>query len=454
MDSKDDISQYEMNEHLYEYSIDEHGFPIKEPLEKKSNIAIKPRALAALVALLTVGLLLILLLLIILVGMTGSLLLNTFKDVDYGPTISPLTSTSCNCTSSGSPANSQSALVLQQVLEMMQNISEHFMMHSMNNSDNIDAIKQLSQTSASQLNNVVTILSDVKNSSTSTSGIINNVLLIAEDLLTLHNGSTLINSLQPVSCKDIKATLPNSPTGYYHVNSRNIYCNMEELCGSTGGWTRLGYLDMSDYTQNCPPDFTLRQSGGVRVCGRSSADTTGSCKSVKFTTNGISYSSICGRVVGYQYGSPDASRPSNQHNNIDSYYIDGVSITRGSPRQHVWSLMAGVYDSYLHILSNCPCSNNSQQNSTLQSFIGNNYFCESGNPNPSWGGLLYTVDPLWDGTGCGPFETQCCTAPGLPWFYRDYGNVSLTDYIELRTCCDQRVNDEDVTVAFYEIYVK
>ena len=63
---------------------------------------------------------------------------------------------------------------------------------------------------------------------------------------------------------------------------------------------------------------------------------------------------MCGRVVGYQYGSTDAVYPGrytgetygsvidSSHNDINSYYVDGVSITRGSPRQHVWTLMAGL----------------------------------------------------------------------------------------------------------------
>ena len=59
----------------------------------------------------------------------------------------------------------------------------------------------------------------------------------------------MFNSIRPVSCKDIKAAHPNSPSGYYYVNSRNIYCNMGELCGQDGGWTRIAYLDM---TENCP----------------------------------------------------------------------------------------------------------------------------------------------------------------------------------------------------------
>uniref|UniRef100_A0A1X7T0C0 Uncharacterized protein n=1 Tax=Amphimedon queenslandica TaxID=400682 RepID=A0A1X7T0C0_AMPQE len=62
------------------------------------------------------------------------------------------------------------------------------------------------------------------------------------------------------------------------------------------------------------------------------------------------------------------------HNNINSYYVDGVSITHGSPRQHVWTLMVGLNEASYYIHSNdgrhnCPCSQGSTQNLTLQSFI-------------------------------------------------------------------------------------
>ena len=70
----------------------------------------------------------------------------------------------------------------------------------------------------------------------------------------------------------------------------------QELCGSRGGWTRLAYLNMSNATQSCPSGFRLYQSGGVRACGRSGS--SGSCVSVQFPSNGISYSQICGRVDG------------------------------------------------------------------------------------------------------------------------------------------------------------
>ena len=64
------------------------------------------------------------------------------------------------------------------------------------------------------------------------------------------------------------------------------------------------------------------------------------------------------------------------HNDINSYYVDGVSITHGFPRQHVWTLIAGLSEASNHHSNNdgrynCPCSQGSPQNSTLQSFIGN-----------------------------------------------------------------------------------
>ena len=63
------------------------------------------------------------------------------------------------------------------------------------------------------------------------------------------------------SCEEIKSEWPKSPSQYYTIFSkgetRQVYCNMEELCGSGGEWTRLAYLDMSDSTQNCPTGLRL-----------------------------------------------------------------------------------------------------------------------------------------------------------------------------------------------------
>ena len=202
-----------------------------------------------------------------------------------------------------------------------------------------------------------------------------------------------------MSCSDILNN-GGAASGYYNITLANgstasVYCNMEG-CGGEGGWTRVAYLNMSDPSQQCPTELSPYDVDGVRACGRW-ASSVGNCDSITFSTDGISYSQVCGRVVGYQYRSPDAidsiygSGPASH--NIDDAYVDGVSITHGSPRQHIWAFMAGVSQSTTSG-SSCPC--NAGSTVSVQSFIGDDYFCESGNPLTDWYYMLYTDDPLWD----------------------------------------------------------
>ena len=278
-----------------------------------------------------------------------------------------------------------------------------------------------------------------------TTAAINDILLIVHELLEMQNGSSLLNSNKPVSCKDIKAKQPSSPSGYYHVNNRTIYCNMGELCGEEGGWTNLAYLSMFDLSQRCPDG--LDSSWNIRVCGLPN-NSTGTCWSRKFQTKGISYTQICGRVLGYQKGTTDGIR---SNTSINSTYLDGVSITRGSPREHVWSYISGLNS---NAANSCPCSTGS--NVTVPSFVGNDYYCESGSPGVPHNTLAYW-NPLWNGI-CLGLESACCRSKSdnvpLPWFHRDYGNATSTNYLELRICCDEGSSNENVLVRFYEIYVK
>ena len=300
-----------------------------------------------------------------------------------------------------------------------------------------EQILQTTRDSAQKLINIVNTLSNLQDTSTSTAGVVDDILLIAQELLVLYNDSTA----SPTSCKEIKERQPLSPSGVYLLSNTSstytAYCNMEELCNSTGGWTRLAYLNMTNDTQNCPSGFGLYQSGGVRACGKQTLHN--GCISVQFPSHNIRYSQLCGRVTGYLFGSINGL----------SGGTEGVIITRGSSQQHVWSLIAG-YSEVGSSSSSCPCNTGSSV--SVPSSIGNNYFCESGNPNSSPSQILYTSDPLWDGQGCGSDETACCNVPGIPWFHRDYGSNTTTDYIELRVCAN--FGDEDSPVSYYEIYVK
>ena len=314
-----------------------------------------------------------------------------------------------------------------------------------NNTQSINHVLQ-------KLDNIVISLSHIKNATTSNAGAINDVLLLVEDILQIQNGSSF--SSLPTSCQEIKKKQSNSPSGVYLLatpggKTNYVYCHMGELCGTEGGWTRLAYLDMSDSTENCPTGFKLHESNGIRACGRATSNGA-SCQSVLFPSYS-NYSQVCGRVVGYQYGSTDAvditSVPGGS--DINSYYVDGVSITHGSPRKHIWTLMSGFAESQINTCCNCPCSQGTV--TKPQSFIGNDYFCESGGGRTNVS--LHTQDPLWDGKGCGSLESNCCSAPGLPWFNKVL-NSTTNDYIELRVCADQDTGNEDAPVSFYELYVK
>ena len=278
-------------------------------------------------------------------------------------------------------------------------------------------------------------------------------------LRKLNMTSTDSNGYSPSSllhsCEEIKTQFPNSPSDYYTIidvtgHARHVYCQMEQVCGSSSGWTRIAYLNMSDSTEECPSGFRLYNQNGVRACGRP-VTSGGSCQSVRFPSYSISYSQVCGRVYGYQNGTPDAFDTGNS--NINNIYVDGLSITNGNFRKHLWSFVAGHQENshYNSGYRNCPCTTGSRQQSP--SAVGNNYFCESGVPGHSNLNTFYSNDRLWDGEQCGAIERGCCNAPGLPWFHRTLSS-STSDYIELRLCCNEGTSNEDVPVGLYEIYTK
>ena len=267
------------------------------------------------------------------------------------------------------------------------------------------------------------------------------------------------DSFSYYKCSDVLTKCPSATSGYYNIELTNgstisVYCDMEGVnCDREGGWMRVAYLNMSDPADECPPGFRMYGENDTRACGKQSGP---GCQAVTFLSYNISYSQVCGRVTGYQQGSPDALHTYNIINDISREYVDGVSITRGNPRKHVWTFMASLHENFFGGAGGreeCPCAPETEFTPVPQSFVGNDYFCESGNP----GGLDLTTfqsaDPLWDGKQCGLVEEACCNVTGIPWFHKVF-QQHTTDYIELRICCDQGLNDEDVAVGFYEIYVK
>ena len=83
---------------------------------------------------------------------------------------------------------------------------------------------------------------------------------------------------------------------------------------------------------------------------------------------------------GYQFGSPDAFADCLVPCTIENPYVDGISITHGaSPRVHIWTCAAGLHE-YNIERHNCPCNGGPSP----PSFVGSDYYCESGISTGSW----------------------------------------------------------------------
>ena len=227
-------------------------------------------------------------------------------------------------------------------------------------------------------------------------------------------------------------------------------------CG-IGPWTRVAFLNMSNSSEQCPQSWRLYSANGVRACGRPvTRSTNGGCNSQTYTTcDQQSYQRVCGRIIGYQIGSTNVFR---QRLSINQSYVDGVSVTYGDPRRHIWTFAGGISETIVENYQDrsCPCALNGTEIQPLQppAFVGDHYFCESGNSlntRENTNVFRYTDDPLWDGQRC---EGQCCTSSNSPpWF-----NVTLpeatSEDIEVRICADQPTANEDVAVGLLEIYVQ
>ena len=261
------------------------------------------------------------------------------------------------------------------------------------------------------------------------------------------------------SCKEAYAHGSNT-SGYYLIGVNPLmpsvhYCEMEAtMCGSKGGWMPIAYLNMENRLQACPNPLRLvtNNNSSRRACARNT--TTGGCTVLPFSVKGVQYAEVCGCVRGYQHRTTDGL--TILHPRL-SMYPDGVTVTHGSPVQHVWSYVAGLKENLLneHTILNCPCTYPEGDSRRPQpvSGVGNNYYCESGlyktpsidfyKNNPFWN------DPLWDGAGCPP-GNNCCQHNG--WFHRDIGNT--TDDIDVHLCLDEPPDNEDVYIDIVEIYVR
>ena len=260
------------------------------------------------------------------------------------------------------------------------------------------------------------------------------------------------------SCKEIYQCNPNTPSGYYWVNTTTgpvrVYCEMStNNCGNiTGGWMRVAYIDMTIAGNTCPTGLKYTLYSSTRMCTRlqSYFYSAYTCSSATFPTHGVQYTKVCGRARGYQYGQTYAFFNYNyaSQTTLNHPYVQGLSVTHGSPRNHIWTFASGWSKDYNYNRHNCPCAS-PYPGPASPPFVGQNYFCESGNTGANedqW----QLNDPLWDSQGCTSGST-CCNRGG-PWFTTTL-NQETSDDIEMRLCSHHWGTMENIGVEQLEIFV-
>ena len=238
-------------------------------------------------------------------------------------------------------------------------------------------------------------------------------LLCLFDIALANEDKTLgMSQTNPAtSCHEIYQRTPTSrgSVGQYWIKTSEglfeVICNMKLKCGGVeGGWMQVVDVDMNR-DDNCPGTWS-RITTPRRLC----LGYVAGCSSAHFYEKGVEYQHICGQAIAYQKYSPDAFGTATKF--IDGVYVEGVSITLGSPHKHVWTSAVGISDDHDNNDYNCPSATHPGPPPPV--FVRNHYYCESGNVG-EWNNFYYLSDPLWDGTGCG-ISNSCCSQISMQWF--------------------------------------
>lgn len=270
----------------------------------------------------------------------------------------------------------------------------------------------------------------------------NGAVCFCEDGFTGDNCSISQRSFVPKSCQEIYSKGERA-SGKYKIDadgrgSVQVYCDMT----AGGGWMRIVNINAS--RNRCPNGFS-RITNPLTVCTLKQGG--GGCISAHFGTHGVAYSEVRGYAYGNQYGSPDAFYP-GQSTSINGAYVDGISVTYGTPRQHVWTYAIGMFQNKFQDESNCPCAR--YPGHSPPSFVGNDYYCDSGVEGNEWRHDWYS-DRLWDGH-C-HYRSHCCSRSSMPFFVKNIGTTT-TAPLEVRLCQDSPTSDENIGLHQMELFIR
>ena len=254
---------------------------------------------------------------------------------------------------------------------------------------------------------------------------------------------SIIRSCQSAASAEILGSLQNQVNPYLTKRYGPI-----RDCGGPR-WSKLVTVNMSDSSSVCPTNFTTITSP-IRSCSRKG--------NTKMTNTAFpvdqAYSSVCGRVLAIQKGSPDGFGPFFYDTNNPDTYFDGVAISQGSSYSvghFIWSFVAAPSEFPERKNTGCPCAYSEWNFNSFPSFFRSNYFCESGNPSALSHTKVFLDDPLWNGKGCAS-NSMCCQFNTPPWFYVELPHLT-TDDITMTLLLNGPASEENIFIREVEIYI-
>ena len=194
------------------------------------------------------------------------------------------------------------------------------------------------------------------------------VAMIATSLLVIIVAFLrLANTHDAGSCSEVKSCVNDV---LQDAMSKASKCGEPHPCGC-GDWKQVILLNMSNPASTCPSPWMEIQAP-ERSCYSNSK-----YKNVSFSKpqSLASYSYVCGRAIGYGVGSPDAFvlHPTD----IEQVYVDGIGLSHGHPRHHIWTFAAGHRQIYTY----CDCG---RPRPPAPAFVKSNYFCDGAANGALW----------------------------------------------------------------------
>ena len=218
------------------------------------------------------------------------------------------------------------------------------------------------------------------------------------------------------------------------------------------GWIEVYNLgdDLPGCPRSTPRELVLEPTvRGCKIAGPLGCEKSGGNFAGWKIDPKVPYRYVLGFASGHQWKSTDGFQVQKENPTINDAYVEGVSITHGSPRRHIWTYASGLTRSGGN---SCPCWGGRRP----PAFVGESYTCDSGNYAKGYDSIWYPA-PLWDGDSAGvvgpsaDLGTGGCKPPQNPGWFQVALLQETSDPIEVRVLFDSC--DENIALTALKLWV-